>query len=58
MPVIVFTRLRLKDPAPTDEFFADAVAAIEQAQKPEGNLGPDVLATPVDWKQDSADLPD
>ena len=44
MPVIVFTRLRLKDPALTDEFFADAVAAIEQAQKSEGNLGTDALA--------------
>ena len=44
MAVIVFTRLRLKDPALTDEFFADAVAAIEQAQKAEGNLGTDALA--------------
>jgi len=44
MPVIVFTRLRLKDPALNDEFFADAVAAIEQAQKSEGNLGTDALA--------------
>jgi hypothetical protein len=44
MPFIVFTRLRLKDPALTDEFFADAVAAIEQAQKSEGNLGTDALA--------------
>jgi hypothetical protein len=44
MPVIVFTRLRLKDPAFNDEFFADAVASIEQAQKAEGNLGTDALA--------------
>jgi quinol monooxygenase YgiN len=44
MPVIVFTRLRLKDPALTDAFFADAVAALEQAQKSEGNLGADALA--------------
>ena len=44
MPVIVVTRLRLKDPALLDEFFADAVAAIEQAQKAEGNLGADALA--------------
>jgi heme-degrading monooxygenase HmoA len=44
MPVIVFTRLRLKDPALTDEFFTDAVAALEQAQKSEGNLGTDALA--------------
>jgi hypothetical protein len=38
MPVIVVTRLRLKDPALLDEFFTDAVAVIEQAQKSEGNL--------------------
>ena len=44
MPVIVVTRLRLKDPALLDEFFTDAVAAIEQAQKWEGNLGVDALA--------------
>ena len=28
MPVIVVTRLRLRDPALLDEFFTDAVAAI------------------------------
>ena len=33
MPVIVVTRLRLKDPALLDEFFTAAVAATEQAQK-------------------------
>jgi len=44
LPVIVVTRLRLKDPALLDEFFADAVAAIEQAQKSVGNLGVDALA--------------
>jgi hypothetical protein len=44
MPVIVVTRLRLKDPALLDEFFTDAVAAIEQAQKSDGNLGVDALA--------------
>jgi quinol monooxygenase YgiN len=44
MPVIVVTRLRLKNPALLDEFFTDAVAAIEQAQKAEGNLGADALA--------------
>jgi hypothetical protein len=41
--VIVVTRLRLRDPAVLDEFFTDAVAAIEQAQKSEGNLGADAL---------------
>ena len=44
MPVIVVTRLRLRDPALLDEFFADAVAAMEQAQKSAGNLGADALA--------------
>ena len=44
MAVIVVTRLRLKDPALLDAFFTDAVAAIEQAQKSEGNLGTDALA--------------
>jgi hypothetical protein len=33
MPVIVVTRLRLREPALLDEFFTDAVAAIEQAMK-------------------------
>jgi hypothetical protein len=44
MPVVVVTRLRLKDPALLDEFFTAAVAAIEQAQKSAGNLGADALA--------------
>jgi hypothetical protein len=44
MSVIVVTRLRLKDPAFFDEFFASAVAVVEQAQGTEGNLGADVLA--------------
>jgi heme-degrading monooxygenase HmoA len=44
MPVIVVTRLRLRDPAFFDEFFASAVAAMEQAQHSEGNLGAEVLA--------------
>jgi hypothetical protein len=42
--VIVVTRLRLKDAALLDEFFTDAVAVLEQAQKSEGNLGVDALA--------------
>jgi heme-degrading monooxygenase HmoA len=42
--VIVVTRLRLRDPALFDEFFASAVAATEQAQNSDGNLGADVLA--------------
>ena len=32
MAVIVVTRLRLKDAALLDDFFTDALAAIEQAQ--------------------------
>ena len=43
MAVIVVTRLRLKDPALLDEFFTDAVAAIEQVQKSAGNLGANAL---------------
>src|SRR5690348_8888317 len=61
MAVIVVTRLRLKDPALLDEFFADAVAAIEQAQKSAGNLGTDALAdannawwTVTAWQERSA----
>jgi hypothetical protein len=42
--VIVVTRLRLRDPAFFDEFFASAVAVVEQAQGSDGNLGADVLA--------------
>jgi hypothetical protein len=37
MPVIVVTLLRLRDPALLDEFFTDAVVAIEQAMKSDGN---------------------
>jgi hypothetical protein len=44
MPVIVVTRLRLKNQALFDEFFASAVAVVEQAQESDGNLGADVLA--------------
>jgi hypothetical protein len=44
VPIIVVTRLRLQDPGLLNEFFTDAVAAIEQAQKSEGNLGADALA--------------
>ena len=44
MPVIVITRLRLRDPAFFDEFFASAVAVVEQAQGTEGNLAAAVLA--------------
>jgi heme-degrading monooxygenase HmoA len=44
MPVVAITRLRLKDPALFDDFFASAVAAVEQAQGSTGNLGADVLA--------------
>jgi hypothetical protein len=44
VPVIVITRLRLRDPAFFDDFFASAVAVVEQAQATEGNLGAEVLA--------------
>jgi len=44
MPVVVVTRLRLRDPAFLDEFFTAAVAVLEQAKNSGGNLGADVLA--------------
>ena len=44
MPVIVVTRLRLKDASLFEEFFASAVAVVEQARSSGGNLGADVLA--------------
>ena len=44
MPIIVVTRLRLRDPSLLDEFFAHAAAVLEQAIKSEGNLGTDALA--------------
>jgi heme-degrading monooxygenase HmoA len=40
----VVTRLRLRDPRYFDDFFASAVAAVEQAESSEGNLGAEVLA--------------
>jgi antibiotic biosynthesis monooxygenase len=43
MPVIVVTRLRLRDPALFNEFFASAVAVVEQARGTDGNLSADVL---------------
>jgi hypothetical protein len=44
MPIIVVTRLRLRDPDLTDEFFTVAVTVLEQAKSAAGNLGVDVLA--------------
>ena len=44
MPIVVVTRLRLRDAVFFDEFFASAVAVTEQAQNSEGNLGADMLA--------------
>jgi quinol monooxygenase YgiN len=44
MPIIVVTRLRLRDPALFDVFFTSAVAVTEQAESSGGNLGADVLA--------------
>jgi hypothetical protein len=44
MPVIVVTRLRLRDPALFDEFFAGPVAVVEQANNSDGGLSADVLA--------------
>ena len=44
MPIIVVTRLRLRDPSLLDEFFTHAAAVLEQAMKSEGNLRADALA--------------
>jgi quinol monooxygenase YgiN len=44
MPVIVVTRLRLKDAGLLDEFFTAAAGALDQALKSDGNLGADALA--------------
>ncbi len=58
MSVIVVTGLRLRDPAFLDEFFAAAVAMLEQAKNSEGSLGTDVLAdannawwTSTSWRE-------
>ena len=44
MPVIVVTRLRLKETGLLDEFFTAAAGALDQALKSDGNLGADALA--------------
>jgi hypothetical protein len=44
MPVIVVTRLRLRDPALFDEFVGAAFAVVQQAQSSDGNLASDLLA--------------
>lgn len=44
MPIIVVTRLRLRDPSLLEEFFTHAAAVLEQAIKSDGNLGADALA--------------
>ena len=43
MPRLVVTRLRLRDPQFLDDFFAAAVAVVEQAKASEGNLAAEVL---------------
>ena len=43
MPRLVVTRLRLRDPQFFDDFFAAAVAVVEQAKASEGNLAAEVL---------------
>jgi hypothetical protein len=44
MPVIVVTRLRLREASDFDEFFAAAVAVAEQANASTGSLGERALA--------------
>jgi hypothetical protein len=43
MPVIVVTRLRLRDPALLTAFFTAGAAVLRQAKKADGNLGADAL---------------
>ena len=44
MAIVVITRLRLRDPALLDEFFAAASAALDSALKSDGNVGGDAIA--------------
>jgi quinol monooxygenase YgiN len=44
VPIIVVTRLRVKDSSLMGEFFPAAVALLEQARASAGHLGSDVLA--------------
>lgn len=44
MPLIVVTRLRLRNADQLNDFFAAAVAVLEQSKGADGNLGADVLA--------------
>jgi hypothetical protein len=44
MALVVVTRLRLREPEFFDQFFAAAVAVVEQATSSDGNLVADVLA--------------
>jgi quinol monooxygenase YgiN len=44
MPVIVVTRLRLKDHSWEEEFYDAALAVMEQVNDSEGSLGSDALA--------------
>jgi hypothetical protein len=44
MPIIVVTRLRLRNPELLDEFFTHAAASLEQATRSDGNLGADAFA--------------
>jgi hypothetical protein len=44
MPIMVVTRLRLRDRSLLDEFFTHPAAVLEQAMRSKGNLGADALA--------------
>jgi len=44
VPLIVVTRLRLRNADQLNDFFTAAVAVLEQAKSTDGNLGGDVLA--------------
>jgi len=44
VPLIVVTRLRLRNADQLNDFFTAAVAVLEQSKSTDGNLGADVLA--------------
>lgn len=47
MPFVSITRLRVRSPEFIDAFFADAIAADEQARTADGNLGTELLGEPT-----------
>ena len=57
MPVLVVTRLRLRDPALLTEYFTAGAAMLRQAKKADGNLGADVLGDSLRQRRHFAERP-